>query len=123
MASKVVVGIAIGCGVVLVAGIAIVGVGGWYVKKKVTVGEIFVEFAVSSSPTNAQSTLDTAANETLDQFPSDPNVGSIGIEPSYLRLNNDSGAFFAWTRSGYYFSANAKNGQQALDAFMQAFPY
>jgi hypothetical protein len=33
------------------------------------------------------------------------------------------GAFFAWTRGGYYFSAHAKGGTAALEAFMQAFPY
>lgn len=85
--------------------------------------EIFVEFAVASSAENAQMGLDVAASETTDKFPTDPRFGSIGTEPSYLLVNNQDGAFFAWTRGGYYFSASAKNGQAALDAFMQAFPY
>jgi hypothetical protein len=85
--------------------------------------EIFVEFAVSSNPMNAQTALDVAASEVTDQFPTDPRFGSIGTEPSYLRVDNQSGAFFAWTRGSYYFSANAKGGASDLDAFMQAFPY
>jgi len=85
--------------------------------------EIFVEFAVGGNVQNAQATLDTAANEVTGTFPSDPRVGSIGTEPSYLKVNNESGAFYAWTRGNYYFSASAKGGGADLDAFMQAFPY
>jgi hypothetical protein len=85
--------------------------------------EIFVEFAVAANAHNAQSTLDNAAGETIGSFPTDPRVGSIGTEPSYFRSNNDSGAFYAWTRGNYYFSASAKGGEADLDAFMQSFPY
>ncbi|HEX7295048.1 MAG TPA: hypothetical protein VF251_04790 [Pyrinomonadaceae bacterium] len=85
--------------------------------------EIFVEFGVTANPENAQSILDTAAGETTDKFPTDPRFGSIGTEPSYLKVNNESGAFFAWTRGGYYFSANAKGGEADLDAFMNAFRF
>jgi hypothetical protein len=85
--------------------------------------EIFVEFAVTSSPENAQTALDVAATEVTDKFPSDPRFGSIGTEPSYLNVNNQSGAFCAWTRGDYYFSASAKGGEADLDLFMQSFPY
>ena len=85
--------------------------------------EIFVEFAVDASAVNAQATLETAAGETTNQFPKDPRFGSIGTEPSYFKVNNESGAFFAWTRGNYYFSASAKGGQADLDAFMQGFPF
>ena len=85
--------------------------------------EIFVEFAVAGSAENAQATLDTAANETNATFPTDPRVGSIRTEPSYLKLNNESGAFYAWTRRNYYFSASAKGGEADLDEFMKSFPY
>lgn len=85
--------------------------------------EIFVEFAVSSSPGNARSILETAAGETASAFPTDPRSGSLGTEPGYLRVVDENGAFFAWTRGGYYYSASAKSGEPALDAFMQAFPY
>jgi hypothetical protein len=85
--------------------------------------EIFLEFAISSSAQNAQTTLDLAASEATVSFPTDPRFGSISTEPSYLKVNNESGAFFAWTRGGYYFSASAKGGEADLDAFMQSFPY
>jgi hypothetical protein len=85
--------------------------------------EIFVEFGVSANAVNAQSILDTAAGETTDKFPTDPRFGSIGTEPSYFKVNNESGAFFAWTRGNYYFSASAKGGEADLDAFIQAFPF
>ena len=85
--------------------------------------DIFVEFGVSGSAENAQSALNTAASETTAKFPSDPRFGSIGTEPSYLKVTNESSAFFAWTRGKYYFSASAKGGEADLDAFMQAFAF
>jgi hypothetical protein len=85
--------------------------------------EILVEFALTSSAENAQTALDVAATEVSDKFPADPRFGSLGTEPSYLKVNNQSGAFCAWTRGGYYFSASAKGGEADLDLFMQAFPY
>jgi hypothetical protein len=85
--------------------------------------EIFVEFGVSTKAEDAQSALDVAAADSTDKFPTDPRFGSIGTEPSYLKVVNESGAFFAWTRGGYFITANAKGGESDLDAFMQAFPY
>ena len=85
--------------------------------------EVFVEFAVNGRAEDSQASLDVATGEVTDKFPTDPRFGSIGTEPSYLRVDNESGAFFAWTRGAYYFSANAKGGPADLDAFMQAFPY
>ena len=83
--------------------------------------EVFVEFSVSSNLESAQKLLVGAAGS--GKFPKDPRVGSIGTEPSYLRVNNKSAAFFGWTRGRYYFSASAKGGEADLDAFMQGFPY
>jgi hypothetical protein len=94
-----------------------------YATYKADGKEIFVEFAVASNAQNAQDALDVAADDTSVTFPTDPRFGSISTEPSYLKVNNESGAFFAWTRGGYYFSASAKGGQADLDAFMQSFPY
>jgi len=84
--------------------------------------EIFVEFAIDASSVNAQATLDTAVGESTAKFPTDPRLGSIGTEPSYFK-NNDSGAFFAWTRGNYFFSASANGGEADLDAFMKAFRF
>ena len=94
-----------------------------YATYKSGAKEVFVEFAVSSSAESAQETLITAAGDTTGKFPSDPLFGSIGTEPSYLKVNNKSGAFYAWTRGKYYFSASAKDGAADLAAFMQSFPY
>ena len=94
-----------------------------YATYKSAAKEIFVEFAVSSDAQTAQETLIPAAADTIGKFPTDPRLGSIGTEPSYLRLNSKNGPFYAWTRGKYYFSASAKGGVADLDAFMKAFPY
>jgi len=86
--------------------------------------EVFLEFSIASSPEYAQSSWDVVvgdANEGI--YPSDPQYGSFRTEPSYLKVVNKDGAFFAWTRGGYFFSADTKGGETGLDAFMQAFPY
>ena len=84
---------------------------------------IFVELAVSSKAAWAQETLKTAADESTPESPSDERFGAFGREPSYVKDVNKEGGFFAWTRGGYFFSASSKNGEAALTAFMQAFPY
>jgi len=86
--------------------------------------EVFMEFSIASSPEYAQSSWDVVvgdANEGV--YPTDPRFGSFGTEPSYLKVVNKDGAFFAWTRGGYFFTADAKGGEANLDAFMVAFPY
>ena len=85
--------------------------------------DIFVEFAVTSHAADAQATLEVAAGDTGGAFPTDPQLGLMGTEPSYLKVINADGAFFAWTRGGYYFSASANSGEGDLDAFVKAFPY
>jgi hypothetical protein len=57
------------------------------------------------------------------EFSDVPQQCVLNADPSYLRTVNKLGAFFAWTRGGYYFSAHAKMGGADLDAFMQAFPW
>jgi len=86
--------------------------------------EVFVEFSVASSAEYAQSGWDVVvgdANEGI--YPTDPHFGSFRTEPSYLKVVNGDGAYFAWTRGGYFITASAKGGEAALDAFMNAFPY
>jgi len=85
--------------------------------------EIFVEFAVAGNPTAAQDTLEVAAGEVTAGFPTDPHFGSISTEPSFVKTLDMSGAFMAWTRGNYFFSASAKGGEADLDAFMKSFPY
>jgi hypothetical protein len=86
--------------------------------------ELFVEFSVASSAEYAQSSWDVVvgdANEGI--YPTDPRVASFRTEPSYLKVVSDNGAFFAWTRGGYFITAHAKGGEADLDAFMNGFPY
>lgn len=85
--------------------------------------EIFVECAVTSSPTAAQDILEVAAGDVTAGFPTDPHFGSISTEPSFVKTLDMSGAFLAWTRGNYFFSASAKGGEADLDAFMKSFPY
>lgn len=85
--------------------------------------EIFIEFAINSRAEDSQAALEVAAGDAVGEFPEDPGKGSIGTEPSYLKVSGENGPFFAWTRGGYYFSANAKGGEADLDAFMNAFSY
>jgi hypothetical protein len=94
-----------------------------YAVYRVGSKEVFVEFSVSSGLQTAQEILVVAARHMTGKFPKDPRVGSIGTEPSYLKVNSKSGAFFGWTRGQYYFSASAKGGEADLDAFVQGFPY
>ena len=85
---------------------------------------IFVELGINHSVGDAREALETAAGDAAGGvFPTDPRFGARGREPSYLKVLDDNGAFFAWTRGNYFFSAHAKTGEAALDAFMQAFPY
>jgi hypothetical protein len=86
--------------------------------------EVFVEFSIASTPEMAQSNWDVVvgdANEGI--YPTDPRLGSFGTEPSYLKVVNDKGAFLAWTRGGYFITADAKSGEADLAAFMNAYPY
>lgn len=85
--------------------------------------EVFVEFSVASSAEYAQSSWNVVVGDAnAGIYPTDPHFGSFRTEPSYLKVVNNDGAFFAWTRGGYFITANAK-GEVALDAFMNAFPY
>src|SRR5262249_42045947 len=84
---------------------------------------IFVELGVMYSVKDARDSLDVAVGDSGGIFPTDPRFGARGQEPSYFKVIDSNGAFFAWTRGNYYFSAHAKTGEAALDAFLQAFPY
>jgi len=85
---------------------------------------IFVELGIMYSVKDARESLDVAAGDAAGGvFPTDPRFGARGQEPSYLKVIDSGGAFFAWTRGNYYFSAHAKTGEAALDAFMQGFPF
>jgi hypothetical protein len=84
---------------------------------------VFVELGICGTPSGSQRAITTAKRETDAEFPDIPQQGVLGADTSYLRTVNRLGAFFAWTRGGYYFSAHAKGGETDLDVFMKAFPY
>lgn len=94
-----------------------------YAEYRSNGAKVFVELGVCDTASGSQRAITTAKAETDAEFPNIPYQSLLGAEPSYLRTVNKLGAFFAWTRGGYYFSAHAKKGEAVLDAFMQAFPY
>jgi hypothetical protein len=86
---------------------------------------VFVELGINGDARGAQQAVKTAKGETHAEFPenADLDLFVVGREPSFFKSLNDLGAFFAWTRGGYYFSVHAKRGEADLDAFVEAFPY
>jgi hypothetical protein len=95
-----------------------------YAEYRAGSATIFVELGSNSNAAGAQLALDAAVGDAAGGvFPADPHFGARRQEPSYLKVIDADGAFFAWTRGGYYFSAWSKSGEGPLDAFMQAFPF
>jgi hypothetical protein len=84
---------------------------------------VFVELGICGDPDVARDALRTAKRETDAEFPDEPQLFVCGPDPSYLKTSNKLGAFMAWTRGSYYFSAHAKGGGADLDLFVEAFPY
>jgi hypothetical protein len=97
--------------------------GSVYVEYRSGAATIFMEIGMTSQPSHAHAAVATAAGEMTPSFPADPRYGSMGTEPTYFGHADTNGAFFAWTRQGYFFSAHAKGGYADLDAFMGAFPF
>jgi hypothetical protein len=79
---------------------------------------IFVELATCENRNDAVAVLLTARDET-----GAPGLFFDRADPSFLKTVGPDGAFFAWTRGRYYFSAHAKGGEADLDAFMKSFPF
>lgn len=84
---------------------------------------VFVELGICDTPSGSQNAIKNAKRETDAEFPDVPQQCAMKADPSYLRTVNKLGAFFAWTRGGYYFSAHAKKGESVLDVLVHAFPY
>ncbi|HKB02161.1 MAG TPA: hypothetical protein VKD90_08075 [Gemmataceae bacterium] len=84
---------------------------------------VFVELGICASAGGAWMAVETAKAETSGEFPDIPQVVIRGRDVSCLRTVSPLGAFLAWTRGRYYFSAHAKGGEADLDAFVRAFPY
>jgi hypothetical protein len=84
---------------------------------------IFVELGIGANATESEASFATAKDESLSD-PPDPSVVLIE-QPDlcFFRTVGAEGAFAAWTRGRYYFSAHAKGGENVLDEFIRAFPY
>src|SRR5688572_27923111 len=66
---------------------------------------VFVELGLCDDAAGARRALATAKAETDAEFPEVPQVFIQRPDVSCLRTVNALGAFFAWTRGSYYFSA------------------
>jgi len=82
-----------------------------------------MELGICGSAGVAQDGLATARRETTAEGDSVIQAWSTGTEPSFFKTDPRLGAFIAWTRGRYYFSAHAKGGEKDLDEFMKAFPF
>ena len=85
--------------------------------------EVFVELGICGDSDAARKVLSISNSETDREFPEARRLFVNDSEPSFLNTTTKLGAFMAWTRCGYYFSAHAKGGEADLDGFMKAFPY
>jgi hypothetical protein len=84
---------------------------------------VFVELGICDNAAEAQAALETARGETGAELP-DPSQAVIERGgATCVKTVNRLGAFIAWTRGSYYFSAHAKGGENHLEEFMTAFPY
>ena len=84
---------------------------------------IFVELGISDDASGARMALATAKSEIDAEFPDIPQISGKQRDVSFLKTANRLGAFMAWTRGRYYFSAHAKEGEKELDELMRLFPY
>ena len=66
--------------------------------------------------------LVTAKGETGGEFPDSPHAYAKRGDNSCWKIVDPDGAFFAWTRGRYYFSAHAKGGERDLEEFVKGFP-
>ncbi len=84
---------------------------------------VFVELGVCDDAQDARTAFETARDESVGASGDTPNVNVEGEDLNCARRVNESGAFIAWTRGRYFFSAHAKGGEKDLDEFMAAFPF
>jgi hypothetical protein len=87
--------------------------------------EIFLTVGISDDVAGAQDGVKTA-KEVLEydnggEF-TKPLV-QLASEPSYFMVSEGDTVFLAWQRGNYFFSADPQGSVEALDSFMQAFPY
>ena len=87
-------------------------------------GEIFMLFSFQETAADVESVMQTIYDEVKKSKTTKAPVINLKKSPYYLHYLGPKIAFFAWTRKGYCFSADAKNADsKLLDKFMNAFPY
>jgi hypothetical protein len=88
--------------------------------------KILVELGICGTAHIAQAGVGTARQETMGGGAAMVvHAWSSGTEPSCFKATDSryGGAFMAWTRGSYYFSAHAKTGEEDLNRFVEVFPY
>jgi hypothetical protein len=87
--------------------------------------EIFLTVSISDDVRGAQEGVKTA-KEVLEHDKGsafEQPLMSLATEPSYFKVSEGDIVFMAWQRGRYFFSADSQGSGEALDRFMQAFPY
>jgi hypothetical protein len=92
-----------------------------YAEYRQGAATVFMELGIGDDASDARCILDTARDEAGGREPGA--VFAEGPDGACVRVIDGNGAFLAWTRGRYFFSAHAKGGEKDLDAFAQAFPY
>src|SRR5690349_15458710 len=86
-----------------------------YAEYRQGAATVFVELGGCADPADARCALDPARDEVGGSGPGRLHVE--GPDGACLRTVGSDGAFLAWTRGRYYFSAHAKGGETDLAAF------
>jgi hypothetical protein len=94
-----------------------------YANNRHGAAAVFMELGINDDAGGAQLALATAKAETDAEFPDVPQLFVKRRGVGCLRTVNRLGAFMAWTRGRYYYSAHARGGEEELDRFMEAFSY
>jgi hypothetical protein len=87
--------------------------------------EIFLTVGISDDVRGAQEGV-TTAKEVLEhdkESAFEQPLMSLATEPSYFKVSEGDIVFMAWQRGRYFFSVDSRGSGEALDRFMQAFPY
>jgi hypothetical protein len=88
-------------------------------------GRIFVTLVICPDSDRAGEAVAVSEAEATTGGARSGNLLSLNTEPSFCRHATPRGAFMAWARHNYYFSASVHGGnsEELLDRFMKAFPF
>src|SRR5262249_20193795 len=76
---------------------------------------VFVELGICDSAHDALAVLDTAKDEASGERETVPPLYVKRAECGCFKSVSENGAFIAWTRGRYFFSAHAKSGEGDLE--------